>query len=122
MRVAIRKLHHDASADGVTDMSAQVDEALAMPGGGVWEVGPGQVTDDSEMALCLLRGLETSAPPALPEEAIARAYADWYNSRPFDIGALHWFWCGSVRQHMLIASVRLLADVLSMRMLYWNVS
>lgn len=65
----------------------QVNEALAMPGGGVWNVGPGQVTDDSEMALCLLRGLEQGAPPALPEEAIATCYADWYNSGPFDIGA-----------------------------------
>ena len=65
----------------------QVNEALTLPGGGVWEVGPGQVTDDSEMALCLLRGLEQGAPPALPEEAIATGYADWYNSGPFDIGA-----------------------------------
>ena len=65
----------------------QVAEALTMPGGGVWNVGPGQVTDDSEMALCLLRGLEQGAPPSLPEEAIARAYSDWYNTGPFDIGA-----------------------------------
>jgi len=63
-----------------------VNEALTLPGGGIWKVGPGQVTDDSEMALCLLRGLESAAPPALPEEAIAAAYADWYNTRPFDIG------------------------------------
>ena len=25
-----------------------------MPGGGVFKVGPGQITDDSEMAMCLL--------------------------------------------------------------------
>ncbi len=65
----------------------QVNEALTMPGGGVWNVGPGQVTDDSEMALCLLRGLEQAAAPSLPEEAIARAYADWYITGPFDIGS-----------------------------------
>ena len=27
---------------------------MRMPGGGVFNVGPGQVTDDSELAMCLL--------------------------------------------------------------------
>lgn len=31
-----------------------VKKALAFPGGGLFELGPGQITDDSEMAMCLL--------------------------------------------------------------------
>jgi ADP-ribosylglycohydrolase len=31
-----------------------VEEALTFPGGGAWLVGPGQITDDSEMAMCIL--------------------------------------------------------------------
>lgn len=41
--------------DVVTD--AHVDEALLFQGGGVFKVGPGQITDDSEMAMCLLHGI-----------------------------------------------------------------
>ena len=35
----------------------KVDQALSMEGGGHWNVAPGQVTDDSELAMCLMRGL-----------------------------------------------------------------
>ena len=31
--------------------------AMDMPGGGCFNVSPGQVTDDSELAMCLMRGL-----------------------------------------------------------------
>ena len=72
---------------GANPTMTMVNRALTMPGGGIWDVGPGQITDDSEMALCLLRGLEQGAPPSLPEEPIAEAYAAWYKSEPFDIGA-----------------------------------
>ena len=34
-----------------------VDEALQFPGGGQIGVGPGQITDDSEMAMCLLHAI-----------------------------------------------------------------
>ena len=30
---------------------------MSMPGGGCHKVAPGQVTDDSELAMCLLHGL-----------------------------------------------------------------
>ncbi len=30
---------------------------MTMPGGGPFELGPGQITDDSEMAMCLMWGL-----------------------------------------------------------------
>ena len=34
-----------------------MDECLDMNGGGPWQLGPGQITEKSEMALCLLHGL-----------------------------------------------------------------
>ncbi len=37
------------------DSDQQVREAMRMPGGGVFRVGSGQVSDDSELALCMLR-------------------------------------------------------------------
>ena len=30
---------------------------MEMPGGGCWGLAPGQITDDSELAMCQLRGL-----------------------------------------------------------------
>ena len=67
---------------------------MKMPGGGTFEVGPGQVTDDSEMAMCLMWALveanEGKAGSFLERELnsdlIAKWYANWIKSVPFDIG------------------------------------
>ena len=64
---------------------ADVAHALTMPGGGTWRVAPGQVTDDGELTMCLLRALAEA--PEAPREAAAIRYAAWVASRPFDIGA-----------------------------------
>lgn len=63
---------------------AQVQWALTMPGGGVWGVAPGQITDDGELMLCLAQALADS--PTFDLESIARTYAAWITSPPFDIG------------------------------------
>lgn len=57
-----------------------------MPGGGCHRVGPGQITDDSELALSLGWALCDTRPPTLPLELIARKYAEWLESGPFDVG------------------------------------
>ena len=62
----------------------EVDHALTMPGGGVWAVAPGQITDDCELAICLARALAGGSEFSI--ERIARSYADWIESKPFDIG------------------------------------
>ncbi len=64
---------------------ADVDHAMTMPGGGTWNVAPGQVTDDGELTMCLLRALAGGG--ARPRDAAAPRYAAWVASRPFDIGA-----------------------------------
>ena len=40
-----------------------VENALKFPGGGYWRVGSYQITDDSEMAMCILHGLQDKGAP-----------------------------------------------------------
>jgi ADP-ribosylglycohydrolase len=56
-----------------------------MNGGGPFNLAPGQVTDDSELAMMLLNGL-VAGQGSLDTFKICKYYADWYNSNPFDIG------------------------------------
>lgn len=65
---------------------AQIDEAMALPGGGRLEVGPGQITDDGEMMLALLRGLCARGDKTDKLDAIAFQYVQWLRSNPFDVG------------------------------------
>lgn len=74
---------------------ADVAWAMTMPGGGVWGVAPGQITDDCELMLCLAQALAES--PTFDLERIARNYAAWIASPPFDIGTTTSRAMGSVR-------------------------
>ncbi len=67
---------------------SEVRYAMTMPGGGVWRVAPGQITDDGELALCLARALAQMDKTfdAFQIEKIAQHYAKWVESNPFDIG------------------------------------
>lgn len=71
---------------------SKIERAMNMGGGGALNVAPRQGTDDSELAIHLLRGLiraETHHPHprfGLPQEAIAREYMVWHGSAPFDMG------------------------------------
>ncbi|MEK7485465.1 MAG: ADP-ribosylglycohydrolase family protein [Planctomycetota bacterium] len=68
-----------------TNPSAEaVVEALTMPGGGPFQVAPGQFTDDGELTICLARGLIYK--PTFSLESIARFYSRWFYSQPFDMG------------------------------------
>jgi ADP-ribosyl-[dinitrogen reductase] hydrolase len=53
--------------------------------GGTWGTIAGQPTDDSELALALARSLALLGKYDM--EAVARSYADWYASGPFDVGS-----------------------------------
>ena len=68
-----------------------MDMCMEMMGGGMFEVGPGQVTDDSEMAMCMMWGLikgneGNEGETILNLDSIAGYYSQWYQSNPFDIG------------------------------------
>ena len=69
---------------GRAPTTEDVTWAMSMPGGGDLRVAPGQITDDGELTLCLARALTESKTFDL--EKIARNYAKWIESRPFDIG------------------------------------
>lgn len=69
---------------GRTPTLADVDGALRFPGGGVWRVAPGQVTDDGELTLALARSLVGEV--SYPRDLVADAYRRWYDSPPFDVG------------------------------------
>jgi hypothetical protein len=62
----------------------RLEEALAMKGGGCWKVGPGQITDDSEMAMALARGLNEGKDKLNPN-LLAKFYGAWIESPPFGI-------------------------------------
>ncbi len=53
-------------------------------GKGPFAVAPGQVTDDTELALCLARSL--AAEGAYRADAAAAAYVTWRQSEPWDCG------------------------------------
>jgi ADP-ribosyl-[dinitrogen reductase] hydrolase len=53
-------------------------------GGGWLRLKPGQVTDDTEMALCIARAIVKNQAWSL--EAIAENFAAWLKSRPVDCG------------------------------------
>ncbi|MBT1071915.1 ADP-ribosyl-[dinitrogen reductase] hydrolase [Pelotalea chapellei] len=53
-------------------------------GGGWLRLKPGQVTDDTQMALCIARAITTAGGWSL--EGIAQNFAAWLQSRPVDCG------------------------------------
>jgi ADP-ribosylglycohydrolase len=69
---------------GYAPSMTEVEHAMTMPGGGMLGVASGQITDDSELALCLAQALATSQDFNI--EQIAQNYAKWVKSRPFDMG------------------------------------
>lgn len=55
-----------------------------MIGGGWLGLAPGEVTDDTQMTLCVAEGIVEN--PAAPIEAIGRRFIQWASSGPKDIG------------------------------------
>lgn len=69
---------------GRTPTEVELADALAMKGGGVLRVAPGQVTDDGELTLALAHALKGA--PQFPREKVAASYRAWVASSPFDMG------------------------------------
>lgn len=55
-----------------------------MIGGGWLGLAPGEITDDTQMTLCVAEGIIEN--PAAPIEAIGRRFIQWASSGPKDIG------------------------------------
>ncbi|MBI2354790.1 MAG: ADP-ribosyl-[dinitrogen reductase] hydrolase [Deltaproteobacteria bacterium] len=67
-----------------SEIAAKYGLFMEITGGGWLRLKPGQVTDDTEMALCIARAIVASQGWSL--EAIARNFAAWLKSRPVDCG------------------------------------
>lgn len=62
-------------------------KAIHMSGGGILKLGPGQITDDSELEISCLNALRHFKPSNnYPLESVANEYLKWFKSKPFDIG------------------------------------
>ena len=60
----------------------EMKQCMAMEGGGPFKLNGGQITDDSEMAMCLLHAIYDSiekspSSPKVDERLIAKYYAKW---------------------------------------------
>lgn len=66
------------------EITSQYGTLKDMAGGGWLRLKPGQVTDDTEMTLCLARGVVTAGYWDL--RSIAEEFARWLKSRPIDVG------------------------------------
>lgn len=55
-----------------------------MTGGGILDLLPGDVTDDTSMTIALARGILEK--PENPRESIGKYFMEWYNTKPRDIG------------------------------------
>ena len=57
---------------------------LLMLGGGPFNLQPGQITDDSEMTLCLLNSISFIG--YYDQEHVGKTYIAWFNTNPVDMG------------------------------------
>lgn len=67
-----------------SEIAAQYGTFQEIVGGGWLRLKPGQVTDDTEMALCIARAVLRNQ--GWSREAIAQEFARWLKSRPVDCG------------------------------------
>lgn len=63
----------------------ELGHVAAMIGGGWLGLAPGEITDDTQMSLCVAQGIVEN--PDNPIEAIGRRFIEWADSGPKDIGA-----------------------------------
>lgn len=70
-----------------------------MIGGGWLGLAPGEITDDTQMTLCVAEGIVEA--PADPIQAIGRRFIEWANGGPKDIG---WACASSIHYAQRIAS------------------
>lgn len=74
----------DHQANDLIDNDLDKDGNLAILGGGPFSVEPGQLTDDSEMTISLLRSIVNMG--KYDQNDVAKQYIEWYKSGPRDIG------------------------------------
>ena len=66
------------------EIEEQYGQVESMIGGGWLHLEPGQVTDDTQMMLCIARGILRN--PVHPLPAVGEEFVRWYSTNPPDIG------------------------------------
>jgi ADP-ribosylglycohydrolase/predicted DNA-binding transcriptional regulator YafY len=66
------------------EIADRYPHGVGMADGGMWDTIAGQPTDDSEMALMLARSIVSAG--RYDQGLALRAYQEWRNSNPFDMG------------------------------------
>lgn len=66
------------------EITAKYGTVREIVGGGWLRLKPGQVTDDTDMSLCIARAVLGAGGWSLP--AIAEAFAAWLRTKPIDVG------------------------------------
>ena len=66
------------------EIAAKYGKHVRMIGGGWLKLAPGQVTDDTEMALCVGRAITNAG--GWDVRAVCDAFADWLRGVPADVG------------------------------------
>ena len=64
-----------------------IPAALLMNGGGTYNIGPGQGTDQTEILLSASYGLLEGA-ANYSSDIMARKYLEWLDSKPFNLSAV----------------------------------
>ena len=71
----------------------KMEKVMGMPGGGTFPIKPGQITDDTELAIHCLQALQSYDPTKPLQDqvnyilsCIGVQYIRWLNSVPFDCG------------------------------------
>lgn len=70
---------------GPEEIAARYGRLDRMVGGGWLHLQPGEITDDTQMTLCVAEGIVEA--PEAPIQAIGRRFIEWANAGPKDIGA-----------------------------------
>lgn len=69
---------------GEEQIAAKYGRLATMVGGGWLSLRPGEITDDTQMTLCVAEGIVEE--PQAPIQAIGRRFIEWANGGPKDIG------------------------------------
>jgi len=96
-----------------------------MLGGGWLHLDPGEVTDDTQMALCVARAIVAN--PENPVEAIQKNFIEWFKAGPADVGnqcrsilsaAIQWGWARAEELSMKRLGGRVEGNGALMRTIY----
>lgn len=91
------------------EIQIKYGKVTELVGGGPWGLEPGQVTDDTEMTLAVIKGIMSNS--INPIEEIGKQFLYWIDSNPVDIGIIigtvldlykdDWFQAAEIAHHRL---------------------